>query len=334
MDLSLQLHAFFHTYLHDQRGVSPHTTKSYRDTFKLLIAYLRSKRRVSRLTIDDVDVKTVLAFLQHLERDRENGISTRNQRLAALQCFFHYISLHHPSREHQARRILAIPMKRMVPTSPGSLNRKELEALLAQPLASTPDGFRDLCILTFLYNTGARAQEVADTKLSWLDFENRLVSITGKGNKTRLTPLWPSTIKLLTLYKNNDRRKPKPETPDYFFINQRGGPFTRFGIRTLVKKYLKQAAKQCPSIVQKKLSTHSLRHTTACHLLESKVEPNVIKSWLGHASISSTSRYLDTDLNHKRRILDQFGPPRYVVSSLEPKKGESSDKIIDWLGDL
>lgn len=334
MELSACLHQFFHTYLHDQRAVSSHTLKSYRDTFKLFVAYLHAKKRAQRLNVEILDVKTVLAFLQHLEQERDNGIQTRNQRLAAIQCFFHYVSLHHPSLEPQAKRILAVPVKRVPPTPVSSLNKKELETLLAQPVSSTPDGFRDLCILTFLYNTGARAQEVADAKLSWFDFPNRTATITGKGRRTRITPLWPSTVQLLKSYKDNDRRKPKPETPDYFFINQRGGPFTRFGIRAIVKKYLKSAAKHCPSIAEKKLSTHSLRHTTACHLLESKVDPNVIKAWLGHASISSTSRYLDTDLNHKRRILDQFGPPNYVVSSLGPKKGDSPDKILDWLDDL
>ena len=120
----------------------------------------------------------------------------------------------------------------------------------------------------------------------------------------------------------------------HFFINQRGGPFTRFGIRDVVRRHLRLAAKVCPSIARKRLSTHSMRHTTAVHLLASRVDPNVIKSWLGHASVSSTSRYLDTDLNHKRRILDQFGPPRYVESSVQPEKPESSEDILDWLNEL
>lgn len=335
--LDHRLRDFFHVYLRDQRSVSPNTIKSYRDTFKLLLAYLGSKRRSSKpLSVQDLDAKTILAFLRHLEDPvggRGNCAQSRNLRLAAIQCFFKYLSLHVPAIERQAQRIFAIPAKRVHPKAAGSLDRKELEALLAQPQTTRADGMRDLAILTFLYNTGARAQEVADVRDGWLDFTNRTVSIIGKGQRQRLTPLWPSTVRLLKLYRDEHRRKGVPAA-GRFFVNQRGGAFTRFGIRAIVKRYLRLAARVCPSLAGKRLSTHSLRHTTAVHLLESRVDPNVIKSWLGHASISSTSRYLDTDLNHKRRILEQFGPPSYVESSLQPQKPESSKEILDWLQEL
>lgn len=332
------LQEFFQTYLREQRSVSPNTVKSYRDTFKLLIAYVCSRRRAARsLCVKDLDAKTVLAFLRNLEdpdRGRGNCAQSRNQRLAAIQCFFKYLALHHPGLERHAKRIFAIPIKRVPPQSVESPSRKELEALLAQPQTTTVDGFRDLAILTFIYNTGARAQEAADARLSWFDFPNRTVSIIGKGQRQRLTPLWPSTVRLLKLYKDSHRRKPHKMATDRFFINQRAGAFTRFGIRTIVKKYLKLAAKRCPSLAGKRFSTHSLRHATACHLLESKVEPNVIKSWLGHASLRSTDRYLNTDLNHKRRILEQFGPPQHATDILEPKRSNSTGQILDWLDDL
>lgn len=336
--LDHRLRDFFQVYLRDQRSVSSNTIKSYRDTFKLLLAYLGSQRRGSKpLAIQDLDAKTVLAFLRHLEDPvggRGNCAQSRNLRLAAIQCFFKYISLHAPASERQAKRIFAIPTKRVPPKAADSLDRKELEALLSQPQTSSADGMRDLVILTFLYNTGARAQEAADARDDWFDFTNRTVSIIGKGQRQRITPLWPSTVRLLKLYRDEHRRKGTPAASDRFFVNQRGGPFTRFGIRTIVKRYLRLAARLCPSLTRKRLSTHSLRHTTAVHLLESRVDPNVIKSWLGHASISSTSRYLDTDLNHKRRILEQFGPPRYVESSLQPEKSGSGKEILDWLQEL
>ncbi len=336
--LDQRLRDFFQVYLRDQRSVSTNTIKSYRDTFKLLLAYLGSQRRGSKpLAIQDLDAKTVLAFLRHLEDPvggRGNCAQSRNLRLAAVQCFFKYISLHAPAIERQAKRIFAIPSKRVPPKAMESLDRKELEALLAQPLTSRADGVRDLAILTFLYNTGARAQEAADARDGWFDLANRTVSIIGKGQRQRTTPLWPSTVRLLKLYRDDHRRKGAPGAAGRFFVNQRGGAFTRFGIRTLVKKYLRLAARVCPSLARKRLSTHSLRHTTAVHLLESRVDPNVIKSWLGHASVSSTSRYLDTDLNHKRRILDQFGPPRYVESSLQPQKPGSAKEILGWLQEL
>lgn len=338
MELVPCLKDFFQTYLREQRAVSPNTIKSYRDTFKLLVRCLISKRRSARvLNVEDLDVRTILAFLQSLEdsaNGRGNCARTRNQRLAAIQSFFKYLALFHPNLERQAQRILAIPMKNAHPKIVEFLNTKELETLLAQPSMATADGVRDLAILTFLYNTGARAQEVADAQISWFDFSERTVSITGKGNKTRLTPLWPPTVRLLKLYLGDCRRKPRPLASDRFFINQRGGVFTRFGIWSIVKKHLKLAAKKCPSLAAKRLSTHSLRHTTAVHLLESRVEPNVIKAWLGHASVKSTNPYLDTDLTHKRRILEQFAPPNYVESILEPKAQMGPDKILDFLKDL
>jgi site-specific recombinase XerD len=335
--LDHRLRDFFRVYLRDQRSVSPNTIKSYRDTFKLLLAYLGSKRRSSKpLAVQDLDAKTILAFLRNLEDPvggRGNCAQSRNLRLAAIQCFFKYLSLHVPAIERQAKRIFAIPTKRVAPKMADSLDRKELEALLAQPQTSRADGVRDLTILTFLYNTGARAQEAADARNGWFDFANRTVSIIGKGQRQRITPLWPSTVRLLKLYRDEHRRK-APAASDRFFVNQRGGPFTRFGIRIIVKRYLRLAARVCPSLARKRLSTHSLRHTTAVHLLESRVDPNVIKAWLGHASISSTSRYLNTDLDHKRRILEQFGPPRYVESSLQPEKPRSAKEIVDWLQEL
>lgn len=337
-DLQNHLPEFFHAYLRRQKGVSLNTVRSYRDTFKLLIAYLGFKNPGSRtLRIKDLDPKTILGFLEYLEdptNGRDNSPKTRNQRLAAIQSFFKYLSLHHPNLEVHSRRILAIPMKRVPKRTPQSLDTQELEALLAQPSTTTADGIRDLTILAFLYNTGARAQEVAGARIGRFDLENRIVTIIGKGNKERITPLWPSTARLLQLYKDHYRRKPSKAASDHFFINQRSGSFTRFGIRTIVKKYLRLAAKRCPSIAAKRLSTHSLRHTTAVHLLESCRDPHIIKAWLGHASIKSSEPYLQTNLEHKRRVLQQFGPPAYVASALEPKPEDPPEKLLEWLRDL
>ena len=199
--LDHRLRDFFQVYLRDQRSVSPNTIKSYRDTFKLLLAHLASRRHGSRpLTVEDLDPKTILAFLRHLEDPafgRGNCAQSRNLRLAAIQCFFKYLALHHPAVERQAKRILAIPVKRTAPKAPQSLDRNELEILLAQPRVSHADGVRDLAILVFLYNTGARAQEAADAREGWFDLPNRTVSIIGKGQRRRQTPLWPFTARLL-----------------------------------------------------------------------------------------------------------------------------------------
>lgn len=337
-ELARHLKHFFQTYLREQRAISPNTIKSYRDTFKLLIHHVKSGHRARRhLTVNDLDAKTIMAFLQNLEdpnNGRGNSALTRNLRLAAIQSFFKYLAIHNPNLERHCKTILAIPRKRVAPRAVEHLSRKEMEVLLAQPQTTTSDGIRDLAILTFLYNTGARAQEVADTRCSWFDFPNRTVAITGKGNKQRLNPLWPATVRLVEIYRGHHRRKPAPPGSDRFFVNQRGLPFTRFGIRAIVKKYIRLAARSCPSLATKRLSTHNLRHTTACHLLEAKVDLNVIRALFGHASLRSLSRYLDTDLEHKRRIMEQFGPPRYVVSVLEPKPEDPPEKILEWLKHL
>lgn len=338
MDLAKHLKEFFHTYLRDQRALSPNTIKSYRDAFKILITYLGFRRRTSRpLTLADLDAKTIMAFLQHLEaqhQGRGNCACTRNQRLAAIQSFFKYLSIHYPSVENQARRIMGIPIKKIPPTEADFLTRQELDTLLAQPKTGSSDGIRDLALLNFLYNTGARASEAAEARLSWFDLPNRIVTITGKGSKTHLTPLWPASVRLLKLYLEHHRRKPKPEASAYFFINQRGLPFTRFGIRNIVKRYIQRAARQCPSLQKKRISTHHIRHTTATHLTQSGVDPNVLKDWLNHTLLQSGDRYRHADLNQKRRILEQFAPPHYVTSLEVPEKAGSKANRLGWLDDL
>lgn len=337
MDLNAHLKEFFYTYLRDQRAVSPNTIKSYRDTFKILIAYLGARQRIRRpLTLAELDAKTILAFLQHLEdqaQGRGNCGHTRNQRLAAIQSFFKYLSIHYPAVENQARRIMGIPVKKVRLTAEDFLTRQELHALLSQPRTDSSDGIRDLALLNFLYNTGARASEAAEARLAWFNLPARTVTITGKGNKTRLTPLWPATVRLLKLYLEH-RREPKPEASTYFFINQRGLSFTRFGIRSIVKRYVQRAGRQCPSLLKKRISAHHLRHTTATHLTQAGVDPTVLKDWLGHASLHSGDRYRHSDLNQKRRILEQFAPPDYVTSLDAPEKAGPEVNRLDWLEDL
>ncbi|MBI4669258.1 MAG: tyrosine-type recombinase/integrase [Elusimicrobia bacterium] len=329
---------FFIQYLRQQKGASPHTIKSYRDSFRLLISYIRSKRRLKRpLEVKDLDSKTILGFLSYLQdvrHGRGNSTLTRNLRLAAIGSFFQYISLHHPSLESLAKRIAAIPIKKTYLKNADFLTRQEMEAVLAQPCVATSDGIRDLAIITLLYNTGARAQEIADLTIASFDFPNRNVRIIGKGRKERTIPLWPATVELLLLYQQKHRRRPYPPASASFFINQRSQAFTRLGIRLLVKKYIKMASGKCRSLAGRRLSTHHIRHSTATHLTQSGVDPNVLKDWMGHALIQSGDRYRHADLSQKRRILEQFGPPDYVQSCLGGPKGPSTENLLQWLGDL
>ncbi len=338
MKLADLLKEFFCTYLQEQRGVSLHTIRSYRDSFKLLLLFLRSKHGPDHVPlVEDLTIKTIESFLKYLEdpaRGRGNSAHTRNHRLAALQCFFAWLSPRYPVYERLASKITRFPAKRTTSKVMPFLNREELQALLKQPRTHTSDGIRNLAILVFLYNTGARASEVAEARLSWFNFPNRTVKILGKGRKERVTPLWPSTVRLLKLYAEHHRRQPRAGYDDYFFINQRSRAYNRFGIRLVVKRHLRTAAKACPSLASKALSTHSLRHTCAVHLLESRVDPHVIKSWLGHASVKSTDPYLDMDLTHKRQILEQFSPPPYVNGFDQPQGPTDGTDPLDWLSDL
>jgi len=339
VDLKEALTQFFGSFLQEQKNVSPNTLKSYRDAFKLLLEFVRRKQNSSKpIKVTDLNVPLILDFLKNLEDEtvgRGNAISTRNYRLAALRSFFQYLGWHYPSLERLSKQIRAIPKKKSPINKLDYLNPDELKILISQVDTSRSDGFRDLALLIYLYNTGARSQEVADTKVSGIDFSNEEVTIKkGKGRKDRVLPLWPTTLKALQVYLKTHRRKPLPPYQDILFINQRGESLTRFGVRRIVQKYAKNARAKCPSLAAKRISTHSFRHTTAMHLLDSGVEMNVIKGWLGHASVESTSRYINADLSRKKKALDKFGPPLYVASSLEQKPSSSTKEILDWLKGL
>jgi site-specific recombinase XerD len=334
ISLSSHLKAFISTYLPVHMSLSPNSIKSYCDTFKLLVGFLAVQKDISSpLQVSDLTAPRILKFLQHLEDKtlgRGNSPTTRNVRLAAIQSFFHYVEIYISSQDRLVRQVLAIQKKKAPSKSVNSLTREELEAVLSQPVLSNKDGFRDFAILAFMYNTGARAQEVVDAVDAWFDFGKCAVEIVGKGKTKRTTPLMPYVAKILQIYKEKYRR-PTRDGVASFFVNQRGRAFTRFGVRALVKRYVARAAKICPSLVGKKISTHSLRHTTAVHLLAARVEANALKQWLGHKNLRTTSRYLQMDLNHKRRILEKFGVPDNVKSFFEPQAEASAVQLLDWL---
>ena len=340
LSLNEHLKNFFTVYLTEQRGLSRNTIASYRDTFKLLLNYIEAKKGIKyprELTAAEIDVKMILSFLSNLEDSqvgRSNKPQTRNLRLAAIHCFYKYLAWQGAAYSKYARKILAIPMKKVPMSTIDYFNKEELELLFSQIDVTTKDGFRDLVILTLLYDTGARSQEMANMRISWLDLNNRTIKIHGKGNKERVLPLWECMVQVVKRYIDKYRRTPKDGLGDYLFVSQRGKPLTRFGVRSIVCKYIRLAAVKNKDIGKKRLSTHSIRHTTATHLIESGVELNVVKSWLGHASVKTTSRYLDSDFNRKKEILDKFGPPSYVVSITEDKKETGQDDIFEWLKKL
>lgn len=297
------LKRFLGEYLPRHRGASPRTQESYATALRLLTEAID----VGAGSPADVTVDQVLGFLEGLERRRNNGAGTRNLRLAALRCFWKAMRLFDPAHRGCYERLLSIPFKRSARRSPDYLEVDELRCLFARPDARTRQGFRDLVILRYFYNTGSRVSEVAEARTAWLCLTDRPeVTIRGKGGKWRVCPLWPTTAEMLRVYLRQERLPPAKGYEEFLFITRRGTAFDRKSLWKLVCRYFELAAERMPGLGRKRLTTHSLRHTTAVHLLRSGVEINVIKAWLGHADVSTTSQYLDLDLDKKREALDRF----------------------------
>jgi site-specific recombinase XerD len=263
-------------------------------------------RTSQNISLDDLGRDTVLAFLDYLEKDRRNSASTRNARLAALHSFFRFVVQEDPMSIHVCQRVLSIPYKRTTARAVTCLDREDVEYILGFIDRGDPIGRRDAALLQFLYNTGARAQEVVDLHLTSIRLSTPAqVLIMGKGRKERLCPLWPETaslIKDMLKDRNVERHENIP-----LFLNAVGRPLTRFGLRHIVRMRVALAACTRPSLTTKKVTPHTFRHTTALHLIQSGVEINVVRSWLGHASIETTHAYVEIDMQMKTEALEACG---------------------------
>jgi site-specific recombinase XerD len=297
------LKRFLGEYLPRHRGASVRTQESYATALRLLTEGIDARGgSPSDLTVDQV-----FAFLDGLELRRRNGVRTRNLRLAALRSFWDAMKLFDPLHASHYERLLSIPSKRFARRSPDYLELDEMRCLLALPDARTQRGFRDLVMLRYFYNTGSRVSEVSEARTDWLSLTDRPeVTIRGKGGKWRVCPLWRTTAEMLRVYLRQERLSPAKGYEGFLFITRRGTAFDRKSLWKLVCQYFERAAQRMPGLQHKRLTTHSLRHTTAVHLLRAGVEINVIKAWLGHADVSTTSGYLDLDLDKKREALERF----------------------------
>lgn len=294
---------FLAEYLPRIRGLSALTQESYATTLRLLLDRIGS--RVPHPS--DLDVATVFSFLQHLERDRGNAVASRNQRLAALKSLWKAMALWNPTHRDRYEHLLTIPFKRTTSRAPDYLEPAELAVLLKVPDPGTLRGFRDMTILRYMYNTGSRISEVAQARVDWLSLgSSPEVRIRGKGGKHRICPLWATTAQMLRVYLRTERIPPDKGYEEFLFTTRLGTGFRRAGLWKMIRGHLQEAARTTPSLGQKRLTPHSLRHTTAVHLLRAGVEVNVIKAWLGHADVSTTSLYLDLDLDKKREALERF----------------------------
>lgn len=303
--LSPWIKRFLLEYLITVKNLSPNTQHSYRDTLCLLIPFLgrQVKKAIEQLEVEDISVECVKLFLLDIEQKRHCSITTRNQRLAAIHSLAQFIGLHSPEHLQWYGQIKSIPTKKTIRSVITYLEKTEMDALLTASEGNSPQLRRDHALLLFLYNTGARADEAAQLTIADLAIahvRNRdysSVMIRGKGNKMRRCPLWIRTVQeIIPLVKE------RSET-EYVFINRCGQPITRFGIHTLVERYTNKASKQIPSLKTKRVSPHTIRHTTATHLLRAGVDINTIRAWLGHASINTTNIYAEIDLEMKAKAL-------------------------------
>lgn len=325
------LQDFFRVHLVARRNLSQHTVRTYRDALVLLLRFASSRtgRGVAALELTCLDRSTILAFLEDLEATRGNGIRTRNARLAVIHSFFRYVAAEEPAAAALCRAILGIPFKRGAQPAITCLSRKEIGYLLGVPDCSQPDGRRDAALLWFLYNTGARAQEVVDLRVSAVRFSAPAqVRLYGKGRKERLCPLWAETVERLHHMLRDRQTDESVHEP--LFLNAAGRPLTRFGLRFIVRRCVTGAAASYPELAKKPISPHTFRHTTALHLLQSGVELNVVRSWLGHASIETTHAYVEIDMEMKRAALTATSPPADGVS--QPRWRQPD--ILAWLETL
>lgn len=333
-DFAIRLRAFLSNYLPTQRKLSPNTISSYRYAFILLLRYCSKVRKlqVEQLDFKQIDVPLVLDFLEYLDRERKCTAQTQNHRLAAIHSFFRYVQVENPEVLAQCQRMLAIPLRRTSHVEPTYLSPEDLAILLKQPDMSTRDGRRNAMMLSLLYDTGARVQELIDIDVGDLRLSMpSTVRLRGKGQKVRLVPLMPTTARVLADYLRalelDDTNRGANEP---LFRNQRGARFSRWGIRYIVKKYCDQARIPCPTLPTT-VTPHTLRHTKAMHLLQAGNPAIIIRDILGHADIQSTEVYAKADLEMKRRALEKAGqtaPPTKLRS------WQRKPDLLGWLESL
>jgi len=301
---------FFTAYLGAELGLSPNTVASYSDCMKLLVNYLCGRLGVDPEAIDIqmITPERVLDFLDFLQEERGNANATRNQRLAAIKTFFHFLARTVPERMHTNERIQAIKPKRTDQRPPPSLTVEEVEAILACPDPQTLLGARDKALLQVMYNTGARVQELADLTVADLHLQApATVTLTGKGNKTRVIPLWEETAEIVDGYLRF--REQEGVHSECLFLSSRGDHMTRSAIARRVASHAESAVSACPSLKGRKITPHTFRHTTALHLVEAGNDIFVLKDWLGHAHIKTSSQYVEISVERKRKALEKVPPP-------------------------
>jgi site-specific recombinase XerD len=327
--LAMVVHDFFLDYLSQQKGLRQSSLRSYRDTLRMFLPFVANDagRPISRLQREDIRLDHVLAFLKHLEHERRNSVSTRNQRLAALRTFFEYLGRRSPEALHLCQQIAAIPTKRTPLPETRFIARDEIQSLFEKLPSIGRLARRDRALLLFLYNTGARAQEVADLRISHITLEQPpYVRLHGKGGKWRQCPLWQDTAKQLAALIAQRASYPDAAV----FVSASGNPLTRFGIYKRVRWLTAGVETTGSAGNSRHVSPHTWRHTAAVHLLEAGVDINVIRGWLGHVSLNTTHRYAEISMRMKTDAMNLCAPGG--AAGITPWKDDAS--LMTWLTTL
>jgi site-specific recombinase XerD len=326
--LAVLLENFFTQRLMKQRNASPHTIGSYRDTFRLLLKHAQHHlcKPPSSMELTDIDATLIVNFLDEMERNRNISPRSRNLRLTAIRSFFRYAALEAPAQSAQIQRVLAIPSKRFIRTQVNFLLKPEVVALLAAPDQQTWSGRRDHALLLVAVHTGLRLSEL--TGLQWQQVvlgTGAHVRVIGKGRKERCTPLTKQTAVVLKAWMK-EQTVGKSQT---VFPNARGGKLSPDGVQYILSKHTETASQACPSLLGKRVTPHSLRHTMAMELLQAGVDRAMIALWLGHESVETTQIYLHANLELKQKLLDTISMP-----GGKPGRYQPDDKLLSFLAGL
>jgi site-specific recombinase XerD len=321
--------AFFAEHLLQQRALSPQTIAAYRDAFMLFLGFAEAHlcRSPATITLGDITPDLIMAFLDHLERERHNSVRSRNARLAALRSFLKFAAHRDVSSLQVIEHALGVPAKRFERPMLGYLSREEMLTVIGMPDA-TWIGQRDHALLLLLYNTGARVSEIVGVKVGEvvLDEGAACVHLHGKGRKQRSVPLWRSTVRAIRAWL---RRNPQFDSNSPLLPNRDGQSMSRWNVTQRLDRAVQVAAESCPDLATRQISPHTIRHTTAMHLLQAGVDISVIALWLGHESPATTHQYVEADLAMKERALARLHEPEAKL-----RRYRAPDSLIDFLKTL
>jgi integrase/recombinase XerD len=332
-DFAKYLTEFLSIYLPTQKNVSKNTLRSYRDTFKLLIKYCQELKGipVERITLNVLSSKCLTDFLEWLETTRKCSISTRNQRLAALHSFFRYIQAEEPAGMFHFQKIASIPIKKAPQKVVEHLIPEAVKLLLEQPDKHTTKGRRDLTLLSVLYDTGARVQELIDIRVCDVTLQApAVIMLTGKGNKTRRVPIMKNTASLLQNYLLENKLEKPWRNENQLFTNNQKHKLTKEGVAFIVSKYV-ASARKTSTIVPQKVNVHMFRHSKAMHLLQAGVNLIYIRDFLGHIDLKTTEIYARADTETKRKALENVHPE--LIDSTLPDWNKDQ-ALLSWLSEL